>query len=57
MLPFIVDLSNNPDQVAALVSISIPMQKVKSMTETNGVAQTNARQWVESETNGVADKR
>jgi len=55
-LPFIVDLSNNPDQiVAAWVSISIDAE-LKSMTETNGVAQTNANGNGLSETS-VADKR
>jgi len=54
MLPFIVDLSNNPDQiVAARFSISIRCE-LKSMTETNGVAQTNANGNGLSETNGVA---
>ena len=43
MLPFIVDLSNNPDQIVAALGLNFnPDAELKSMTETNGVAQTNA---------------
>jgi len=55
MLPFIVDLSNNPDQLWQPWSQFNPDAELKSMTETNGVAQTNGNGL--SETNGVADKR
>ena len=43
MLPFIIDLSNNPDQIVAALGLNFnPDAELKSMTETNGVAQTNA---------------
>ena len=55
MLPFIVDLSNNPDQIVAALGLNFnPDAELKSMTETNGVAQTNANGNGLTETNGVA---
>ncbi len=55
ILPFIVDLSNNPDQIVAALGLNFnPDAELKSITEINGVAQTNANGNGLTETNGVA---
>ena len=56
MLPFIVDLSNNPDQIVAALGLNFnPDAELKSMTETIGVAETIANGNGLTETNGAAE--
>jgi len=55
MFPFII---NDPDQIVAALGLNFnPDAELKLMTETNGVAETNANGNGLMQTNGVAEPK
>ena len=55
-LPFIVDLSNNPDQIVAALGLNFnPDEELKVIAEANGAAETNGNGNGLTETNGAAE--
>jgi hypothetical protein len=56
MFPFIIALSNDPDQIVAALGLNFnPDAELKLMTKTNGVAEINANGNGLMQTNGVAE--
>lgn len=57
MLPFIIDLSNNPDQIVAALGLNFnPDTELKSMTQASPIPETNANGNGNGHGNGVSIK-